>query len=151
MEHTYRRVMTWLTPPNSVYKYVPDVNDTMSRRLKAFTSLRTYQGAITHFLWDMKIIKICFIHTSSDVSPWAIIKKRQEIKKYLSIQCKFMSTSHLLQLACNQSLVSSVYWLADEKISVDGSPYFQCKPTGGCPGTIQPKRLAETPQSCVHG
>lgn len=27
-------------PPNSVSKYVPDVNDTMSRILKAFTSLR---------------------------------------------------------------------------------------------------------------
>lgn len=36
-------VMTWVTPPNSACKYVPDVNDTMSLRLTLFTSLRKYQ------------------------------------------------------------------------------------------------------------
>lgn len=67
-----------------------------------------------------------------------------------------MSTSHLLQLAVrNQFLATSVRGLFDEKKkekkSVEASKYFQCKPTRGCSGTIEPKRLADTPQSCVHG
>lgn len=68
------------------------------------------------------------------------------------MQCKFMSVSHLLQLARSKPIPRALCVLVlDEKMSVDGRPYFQCKPTGGCPGTIQPKRLAETPQSCVRG
>lgn len=149
--------MTWLTPAKCVYKYVPDVNDTMSRMLKAFTSLRKYQAVITHFLWDMEIIKMCLSQGSDDVSlnaPLVIIKKRKR-NRYFSPQCKCISISHLLQLACPKSIPCVLCVLVvHEKISVfsvDGRPYFQCKPTGGCPGTVQPKRLAETPQSCVRG
>lgn len=65
---THIHVMTWLTPPNSVCEYAPDVNDTMSPTLKAFTSLRKYQPAIIYFLWDMKMIKICFKTCTSHLS-----------------------------------------------------------------------------------
>lgn len=38
-----------------------------------------------------------------------------------------------------------------KKKSAEASNYFQCKPAEGCSGTIEPKRLADTLQSCVHG
>lgn len=140
MEHTYRPVMRWLTLPNSVYKYVPDVNDTMSQILKAFTSLRKYQGVITHFLWEIKIIKICFRHPTSDVLPNVplVIIKERKMRNYHH-KLKVMCMSHLLQLTCNKIffknskfLMSSVHGLFDEKITVQASKYFQYKPTRGC-------------------
>lgn len=38
-----------------------------------------------------------------------------------------------------------------KKKSAEASNYFQCKPAEGCSGTIEPKRLADTLQSCVQG
>lgn len=154
MEHTYRRVMTLLTPPNSVCKYVPDVNDTMSLILKALTSLRTYQGVITHFLWDMKIIKICLRHPAIDVTEYPFTDDKRREKHKVNNYCNSDSclpATYWNWHVQNQFLVSSLHWLFDEKMSVKASKYFQYKPTGGCSGTIEPKRLADTPQSCVHG
>lgn len=82
---------------------------------------------------------------------WSVCRNHNEEKErketFLLQQYKLTSICHLLLLACAQSTPNVRCAL----VSVDGRPYFQSKPTGGGPGTIQPKHLAETAQSCVHG
>lgn len=149
--------MTWLTPSNSVYKYVPDVNDTMSRMLNALTSLRKYQGVITHFLWDMKLFKTSY--------SWHFPEYPFRMDEMKEIQYNNVNKFHhnwnlcLLATYCNwlyetsssRPLSAGYLMKKKKKKSVEASKYFQCKPTRGCSGTIEPKRLADTPQSCVHG
>lgn len=43
------------------------------------------------------------------------------------------------------------YLIKKKKKKVEACKYFQCKPTRGWSGTIEPKHLADTPQICVHG
>lgn len=78
-------------------------------------------------------------------------KKRHEMNNYRHNLNVCLPATYCDWHVQNQSLVSSADWLFDEKMSVEASKYFQCKPAGGCSGTIEPKRLADTPQSCVHG
>lgn len=89
IEHTYRRVMTWLTPPNSINKYVPNVNDTMSRTLKVQTSVRKYQALIKHFLWDMEILKMYFEIYQQLLGDFKMINSKPDHFLYLWKLYKF--------------------------------------------------------------
>lgn len=153
-EHEYSQVTTWLTPSNSVYAVVcawcqwhdvshpwENIREQLHISSEIWKSFRypTLDMVLTTLLVMMKW-KTYNTILSTNITAVEIYVYQPLIAtgRAKPVSSRPLSAGYLMKKK-------------KKKKSVEASKYFQCKPARGCSGTIEPKRLADTPQSCVHG